>query len=549
MKKLLLDSTSIEDITKFLADKYLSNNKHKYNEPFYPTEKKIIFYNYDYETGALKINKDIGNIPEGYVLSKNDICFLKKRIKDLESNRLVHGFFTHIIFLHSKSDIEIRTTFISDFLFVLKEHQDYPDFTILGISKTLIYYSFLCNTQKDEIKNEIINIIKDINIDSYIKKELIIWIYNGKKISIQKYYKPSILEQTNIPIITEWIDNYDNNNESFLKTILKIRQEEGEEKHIYHLLAENQNKKLDNTDNWGILEELNKKAIYHKYANEYELYNITMNKLTEIKQKRKFPVVQFLYPIENVTTQQVNNIFTIIKQSSPSKRYEYIAHCEEWFKESSQAKDISLKDSLHNLYINYTQFDINNNIISNDTQIQTIDFQIALIETIIKKAIKNKLITIFTIQSFLHKTWIKQRYPINGKSESWLNVLIPGLKELFRQFYFHTTKNKKENYILCIDSLTPKIEGIIRDFIKYKDGITTKFNKQDEPEEILLEGLIEKIYINPFEKEFIKHVLTKSGKNIRNNIAHSFFYSEDYNIETAIDLLVCLLIISSKDIE
>ena len=63
MKKLLLDSTSIEDITKFLADKYLSNNKHKYNEPFYPTEKKIIFYNYDYETGALKINKDIGNIP------------------------------------------------------------------------------------------------------------------------------------------------------------------------------------------------------------------------------------------------------------------------------------------------------------------------------------------------------------------------------------------------------------------------------------------------------------------------------------------------------
>ena len=254
------------------------------------------------------------------------------------------------------------------------------------------------------------------------------------------------------------------------------------------------------------------------------------------------------------TTNDMSNYITTLK---PREIIQHIIECEKWSKNILSINDQqpNIEQTLKDLGISTTSFDINHNII--DTSSATnMNSRIALIEIQIINMIKVKPITFSILRRYLEQTWINQRYLINGKNESWLDVLNPSLRELCHQFTF-LSKNKAPNFILAIDSLTPKIEGLIRDFIKYKGGITTKINSNDTSEEILLEGLINSepptqsplaitdCFTN-FELEFIKYILTNKGKNIRNKIAHSFFYSNNYSLEIAIDLLICLLIYVRK---
>ena len=111
------------------------------------------------------------------------------------------------------------------------------------------------------------------------------------------------------------------------------------------------------------------------------------------------------------------------------------------------------------------------------------------------------------------------------------------------------------NYICSIDSLVTKIEGCLRDACRHLLINTVKEKSHDE---IPLEQLFDKIekYQVRKEKEVIssaslrmlRGILTKQGKNLRNDIAHGFTSKANYSINNAITVLHCLLKVSAMDI-
>ena len=109
------------------------------------------------------------------------------------------------------------------------------------------------------------------------------------------------------------------------------------------------------------------------------------------------------------------------------------------------------------------------------------------------------------------------------------------------------SKLKTDLFILSIDSLTLKFEGILRDFIRITGGTTIKI-KNGISEEILLEEMLEhKIIKETYEEaeiELFKLVFTRKGINIRNDIAHSFYKTSDYNFKKISLILLCILRIS-----
>ena len=121
---------------------------------------------------------------------------------------------------------------------------------------------------------------------------------------------------------------------------------------------------------------------------------------------------------------------------------------------------------------------------------------------------------------------------------------MPPLKLFFDQ----SEKDIKNNshapgaYILAIDSLCLKFEGVLRDFsnkigaqiIEVDDSKTEMrfdFDKLFDNEKF-------KTVIPKDDLAFFKFLFTRRGLNIRNNVAHSFYSPKDYSV-SMIWILIC----------
>jgi len=95
--------------------------------------------------------------------------------------------------------------------------------------------------------------------------------------------------------------------------------------------------------------------------------------------------------------------------------------------------------------------------------------KINLINEIFYKAIQENKLSINILLDFLHKhSWfgknISKRFANETIQYNWLSLLAPSLNEYFFQLqHFLSYPNYSPNLVLCIDSLTLKIEGLIRD--------------------------------------------------------------------------------------
>ncbi|MHC9088413.1 DUF4209 domain-containing protein [Tenacibaculum sp. IMCC1] len=132
------------------------------------------------------------------------------------------------------------------------------------------------------------------------------------------------------------------------------------------------------------------------------------------------------------------------------------------------------------------------------------------------------------------------------QNSNWLTMLAPGIHNLIAQFELSVlmNTNKINNFILAMDSLTLKFEGALRDFIRLSGG-NTSTSKRGEIKEQLLEELLEndttKKYFTEKDIELFKFTFTQKGKNLRNNIAHSFLQFSDYNLQAVTLVFFCIL--------
>jgi hypothetical protein len=128
-------------------------------------------------------------------------------------------------------------------------------------------------------------------------------------------------------------------------------------------------------------------------------------------------------------------------------------------------------------------------------------------------------------------TWYGKRLTKNDgtgakKKYTWITSIASSIEAFFAQ-----KRKKRPNYVAAIDSLTLKIEGILREIAERNLSTTTSTIKKGEIKEALFDALLIELkgVLKPEDLLFLKAGFTSKGKNIRNNVAHCFVLGEDYS--------------------
>jgi hypothetical protein len=191
------------------------------------------------------------------------------------------------------------------------------------------------------------------------------------------------------------------------------------------------------------------------------------------------------------------------------------------------------------------------------------NFNLPFIYLIIKEAFAQKKLTYPILMEFLKKrSWFGKTFTRNIQNQSiphnWLHLLAPSLFEYFRQMDYHYTTGEYPNLVLCMDSLTLKIEGLLRDLLLYS-GVTTFYSTQDKSHRtiyrekdinaLLHEEKVKDLF-NVDDLLLFRSVLVeKAGYNLRHKVAHSLILREEYRIDSMNLLLLILLRLARYDVK
>jgi len=189
--------------------------------------------------------------------------------------------------------------------------------------------------------------------------------------------------------------------------------------------------------------------------------------------------------------------------------------------------------------------------------------KIYLIREIFFSAISNKKLTTKGLLEFLVKhSWYGKN--ISKKLDegreitySWINLLAPSIHEYFKEMErFFLGMNNYPNLVLSIDSLTLKIEGLFRDICTFS-GVSTFYQTKDKKarnvvrEKDLHALLYEEKIKELFDEDdllFFRFLLVEqAGLNLRHRIAHSLLHFQEYSVDLMHLLILALLRIGKYD--
>jgi hypothetical protein len=185
-----------------------------------------------------------------------------------------------------------------------------------------------------------------------------------------------------------------------------------------------------------------------------------------------------------------------------------------------------------------------------------------LINEIFIKSVKNGKLNLYSVMEFFEKrSWygknIKKSIPQGETTYNWLNLIAPSMNEYFSQMQAHFLEPAySPNFVLAMDSLALKIEGLVRDICTFS-GITTFFQTKDKQGRNIVREkdinwlLREEPIKDLFDEDdllFFKFVLVeKAGINLRHKIAHCLIDYSDYNILYMHLLILVLLRLGRYD--
>src|SRR5207244_1532583 len=117
----------------------------------------------------------------------------------------------------------------------------------------------------------------------------------------------------------------------------------------------------------------------------------------------------------------------------------------------------------------------------------------------------------------------------NKEIFNWIDLLSPALHQFFDQSEkdIRDKINNERGYIMCIDSLTIKFEGIIQHLSNYIGAQTIEVKEDGTEARISFDKLLDnekfKALYPDDDIALLKFLFTSEGLNLRNNIAHSFY--------------------------
>lgn len=324
--------------------------------------------------------------------------------------------------------------------------------------------------------------------------------------------------------------------------------------------------RMDDESRMIPLSFLKEAIIYYKAAGLHNKVKKIEHRYFELKKELRLG--KFEVPVDENTANELqtyfNNKVERLLKCSQEDIFGYLLTGSDIFPKKKWLVNMSKENSSSFLDgVTTMKFDINNNV-SKEKENKATKLNAKLYESyhhclnltilpflqrIFIEGIKNGKITYRGFIEFIFKnTWLGQTltdYDTGGEiiEYKWISVIAPSVHEYFVQTESALkSSNYGPVYILPIDSLTLKFEGVLRDF-RLVNVSTTVTGKRDVLREKYIEELLDDKKIQEYFDEddlllFKFLFVSKDGMNLRNNIAHSFFRFNNYNFQI-MHLLIC----------
>lgn len=147
----------------------------------------------------------------------------------------------------------------------------------------------------------------------------------------------------------------------------------------------------------------------------------------------------------------------------------------------------------------------------------------------------------------------------NGQSitYNWLSLLGPAFNEYFSQMeWWITNPSNQPNFVLCIDSLVMKVEGLLRDIARFLGVRTVKPLRDKRDREIEREKDIQRLlhepeigkFLGADDLFFLKFLLVEqAGYKLRHKVAHALMPQEAYTMDYMHLLILAVLRLAKYD--
>ncbi|SEO59244.1 DUF4209 domain-containing protein [Mucilaginibacter sp. OK283] len=163
------------------------------------------------------------------------------------------------------------------------------------------------------------------------------------------------------------------------------------------------------------------------------------------------------------------------------------------------------------------------------------------ISEIMHELINKGELSISVLDAFFEKTWIGKTTLTtssgNTDEEYQLYAAIRPALLYYLEQAERSLRSEEADFVLCTDTLVLKYEMLIRFFLQNCGVATTAIDSASgEPRENYLPELLDKLPQDRFDEKdklLMRHIYTKNGMDLRNNIAHSYLAPKSYTLELA----------------
>ncbi|WP_299546923.1 DUF4209 domain-containing protein [Seonamhaeicola sp.] len=531
------------------------------------TERKAL--NYNINKGLLVTNSQVID-SKGEVANINledkDLDYLKIRLAETK-NIWLKARYAHLLWQETKHN-KYAETAIDNYIININNIKGEEADQLPIILSAILYISKKSKKRIDNAKETALTLINDLPI--WIKSNILNAILDNNILSKDDLNQiaadlPSWTENKNV---TSYFFN-----KNKLETGIRLYNSlELPLNNLYALLAKNEDLILEehpeDTD-FVKFTTIGTKAKYLRLAGKTDEAEENLKEYNRLKQTVKLG--HFRWQLGDKETEMLNeylNMKSEVILNMPSEGIlAFFSVNEDILVDPTENKENakkSIKESVAHLF-NTSVFDINSNfknlkdsdkidkeIIQNYAISHGVKCSSLFLKVLVDGILTGKL-NYYKIFEYLETyTWYGTKFKRGmtdneiDQNSTWLTMLAPGIHNLFAQFELSVlmNTNKINNFILAMDSLTIKFEGALRDFILLSGG-NTSTSKRGEIQEQLLEELLDnpttKKYFTQKDIELFKYTFTSKGKNLRNNIAHSFLQFSDYKFESISLVFFCIL--------
>ncbi|MFV8332926.1 DUF4209 domain-containing protein [Flavobacterium sp. GSP14] len=491
--------------------------------------------------------------------------YIKSRAKNIQNSKY-KAKYNHLLWLSPQKKIDFAKQAIENYLLLLQN----SSFTVDDNSQNYSFATYfknlfvLCQTvnyKKDEVIQYSVSLLENDKLNDVTKHSLMSFIIeNGKKID-------SSITQTFFDYSNKSIKNLESRVLEYYLNLLVILSQKLQIStcEFYEKLGDYHISQLKTEENQGFI-------AYHYYTNALEEYKKANNKekiektavlLEQSKKTIDLKKVPFEFRDEKINNalnklwkHLRSNISDLIENNDSNMIYNYLIVANIFPKAETLKEEI--RPVTFDL-VSTTLLDINKNVKKSKSSslnpyfIHIDNFSIHHIWLVVSKGIKSGKISFESLIDYLkNNSWYGQDFTYVDKNNeiqgfNWIELLSPSLQSFFIQaeIDIKTNKHNALGYIIAIDSFVLKFEGLLREFSKKIGAQTIEIKETGTEERINFDKLLDNDKLTDLIPEddiaYFKFLFTSEGLNLRNNIAHCFFTTKNYNSATMLLLIVALL--------